>query len=435
MQDIERALKWNVLDHQSSEGRYYSKRYQGLADDIVNSSSLELWQYFRIHEDKIGPVASVVDEGGRRWTGINVASQDYLGLSQDERVIDGAVAAMRALGAHSSGAAGMGGGSSLAKRIEAKLASVLNKEHVVLFPTGWSAGYGQIAALVRPHDHVVIDALAHNCLQHGAKASTPNVHKFIHNSAQSLETRLKRIREKEPDAAILIVTESLFSMDSDGPDLRSYVELKQRYDAHLMLDIAHDFGVLGDEGRGLATRFGGYDGVDYVMGSFSKTFAAIGGFTATADLASSRAVQGYSGSYTFSNYLTPAQLGAIDASIDIVFSPEGDLLRTRLQDSSRALRATLGSLGYQPHGELSALCIVQVGSEAVARLAYRELLHRGVILNCIEYPAVRKGEARFRLQLTPHHTAEQIADVARHIASALGKASSDFDRLQMAEEA
>lgn len=224
-------------------------------------------------------------------------------------------------------------------------------------------------------------------------------------------------------------------MDSDGPDLRSYVELKQRYDAHLMLNIAHDFGVLGNEGRGLATRFGGYDGVDYVMGSFSKTFAAIGGFTATSDLASSRAVQGYSGSYTFSNYLTPAQLGAIDASLDIVFSAEGDLLRTRLQDNSRALRAALGSLGYQPHGELSALCIVQVGAEAVARLAYRELLQSGVILNCIEYPAVRKGEARFRLQLTPHHTAEQIADVARHIASALGKASSDFDRLQMAEEA
>jgi 7-keto-8-aminopelargonate synthetase-like enzyme len=422
--ELERALSWSVADHQSAPGKWFSARYLGLADDVSNASSLGLWQYFRTHQRRIEATAEVVDEAGRNWSGINVASQDYLGLSQHPAVIAAAVEAIETLGAHSSGSAPMGGGSRRAGEIERRLAAVLGKDNVVLFPTGWAAGYGIIAGLVRPHDHVVIDALAHNCLQHGARAATPNVSLFIHNSMPSLEKRLERIRRQDPDAAILIVTESLFSMDSDGPDLRQLVELKTRYDAHLLVDIAHDFGVLGPDGSGIAAEQGGYGGVDYLIGSFSKSFASIGGFTATADLASSRAVQGYSGSYTFSNYLTPGQLGAISAALGIAFSADGAARRRAVLGKASRLRQALARLNHPPLGNLSTMVIVPVGAEAVARLAYRELLADGVVLNCIEFPAVRRGEARFRLQLTPDHADADIELVAEKIAMALGRAAA-----------
>lgn len=427
MADLRRALSWNVADHQSRPGKRFSTRYAGLAADVDNASTLGLWQYFRAHQSKIGTTAVLHDEAGRSWSGINVASQDYLGLSQHPAVFEGAVAAMEQLGVHSSGSSAMGGCNFLAQQIERRLSELLTKEDVLLFPTGWSAGYGSIAGLVRPHDYVVIDALAHNCLQHGARASTPNVLHFLHNSAESLERQLQRVRRKDPEAAILVVTETLFSMDSDGPDLRRFVALKDQYEAHLLLDIAHDFGVLGPGGRGVACDQGGYDGVDYLIGSFSKTFAAVGGFTATSDLPSWRALQGYSGTYTFSNYASPAQLGATLAALNVTFSQEGDERRIRVLGKAAHLREQLAELAIPTLGDLSTMIIVPVGQEAVARLAYRNLLQEGVILNCIEYPAVRRGEARFRLQLTPDHNEGDLKHVGERLATAILSAREEID--------
>jgi 7-keto-8-aminopelargonate synthetase-like enzyme len=370
----------------------------------------------------------VEDEVGRVWQGVNGASQDYLGLSSDPRIVASAKAALDEYGAHSSGSAPMGGGTRLAFRVETKLATALGLEHICLFPTGWAAGYGTIYGLVRPRDHVVIDGLAHNCLQHGAMASTRNVTPFIHNDMESLRKRLERIRRLDKDAAILIVSEGLFSMDSDSPDFGALIALKNEFGAQLFLDVAHDFGNLGLDGRGLLTEVASYSDVDYVMGSFSKSFASIGGFFATNCLSALRAVQGYSGSYTFSNYLIPPQLGAIDAALDIVFSTEGDILRQQLLSNTTALRTRLSEQGFEPIGRLSAMTIIVAGSEAEGRLAYKYLLGAGVIVNCIEFPAVRKHEARFRIQLTPRHTPEEIASIADGIIASSARARIELRR-------
>jgi glycine C-acetyltransferase len=415
---LTRALSWSVADHQTRPGSSFSDRYAGLATDVANASKAGLWQYFRSSLTAVGRLADVVDEAGRTWRGINAASQDYLGLSADPRLVEAVVTAVRTWGVHSSGSPAMGGGSQEARRIEERVAHVLGKKHSVLFPTGWAAGYGSIAGLVRAHDYVVIDALAHNCLVHGTKASTSNISTFIHNSMESLEKRLQRIRTTEPDAAVLIVTESLFSMDSDGPDMPRLMELKKRFRAHLLLDIAHDFGVLGPEGAGLAAASTGYSDIDYVVGSFSKTFASIGGFFATSDLPSLRAIQGYSGSYTFSNYLVPGQLAALRTAMDIVFSPEGDERRRAVLAVAGRLRDRLASYQIRAMGDLSTMIPVPAGSARRGRLAYRALLEKGVVTNLIEFPAVRRGEARFRLQLTPHHT-EQDADAIADAISAV----------------
>lgn len=410
---------WSVADHQSTPGASFSQRYSGLHADVEQASRQGLWQYFRRHERRAAIEATIHDEAGRRFSGLNVGSQDYLGLANDPRVADAAIEAIREYGLHSSGSAPMGGGSLIGDALAARISAVLEVDHTLLFPTGWAAGYGVIRGIVRPHDFVVIDALAHNCLQHGAEAATPNVTIFSHNSADSLRKRVARIRKANPDAAILIVTESLFSMDSDTPPISDIVAVKQEYGAHLLLDIAHDFGILGPGGTGFIRNHAPYRDIEFVIGSFSKTFASIGGFFSTNDMNLIRGVQGYSGSYTFSNYLIPPQIAAVARAFDIAFSEEGNLLRGDVLRNCRRMREKLAAAGIETTGVDSAMIIIKVGEEDRARDSYRKLLSDGLVLNCIEYPAVRRGDARFRLQLTPHHTDAEIDLAAAKIVDAL----------------
>lgn len=367
----------------------------------------------------MGTRSVVLDEGGAEYAGLNVGSQDYLGLANHPRVAEAAIEAIERHGVHSSGSAPMGGGSVAARQLEARISAELGVAHTMLFPTGWAAGYGVIRGIVRAHDFIVMDALAHNCLQHGAQAATPNVTLFSHNSPESLERRVSRIRRDHPDAAILIVTESLFSMDSDSPPIEAFIDIRDRYDAHLLIDIAHDFGVLGPGGRGIVAGRASYANLDFIVGSFSKTFASIGGFFSTNDVNLVRGVQGYSGSYTFSNYLIPPQVAAVSEAMRITFSPEGDRLRGAVLDNCRHLRTALLAEGVKPLGAESAMVIIEVGDEALARRTYRNLLDDGVILNCVEYPAVKRGSARFRVQLTPGHSKADLDELARKLTRAL----------------
>lgn len=423
-----RERVWRLPDHENPAGKRLGERNRPLAADVAAASKAGLWQYFRRHTGPAGlTTTTVLDEEGREWHGVNMGSQDYLGLASDARVHAAAIEAIQQFGVHSSGSAPMGGGSLMADRVAERLAPCLDVEHTLLFPTGWAAGYGTIRGLIRSYDHVVMDALAHNCLQHGAHAATPNVHPFVHNSTESLAKRLARIRAREPAVAILVVTEGLFSMDSDIPDLARTIELCQQYEAHLLVDIAHDFGVLGSTGRGALENLGLLAKVDVVVGSFSKTFASIGGFASFKEVANQRAVQGFSGSYTFSNYLIPPQLGAISAALDIAFSEEGQTLRAAVLENARYLRDELAKNQIETLGALSPMVIAVVGDETTARTAYSNLLESGYILNCIEFPAVRRGAARFRIQLTPQHTHSDLRSAARAISEAVKRAQSSDD--------
>lgn len=160
---------------------------------------------------------------------------------------------------------------------------------------------------------------------------------------------------------------------------------------------------------------------DVVIGSFSKTFASIGGFASFRELGGMRAVQGFSGSYTFSNYLIPPQIAAVQAALDIAFSDEGQELRRRVLLNSATFRDALEAHGVATVGRLSPMTIALVGDEGRARAAYRDLLKAGIILNCIEFPAVRRGEARFRVQLTPQHRSEDLIRAAEVIGTIVGR--------------
>src|SRR3954471_11850530 len=153
------------------------------------------------------------DEGGL-FEGINFASQDYLSLSSHPAVVEVAVATMKDFGVHSAGSPALVGNTSLSLALEKKIAGFLEMDHVALFPTGWAAGFGVIKGLVRPNDHIVMDTLSHACLQEGASAATKNVHHFRHNDVDAVRDKLANIRAKDATNGILVVIESLYSMDS-----------------------------------------------------------------------------------------------------------------------------------------------------------------------------------------------------------------------------
>jgi glycine C-acetyltransferase len=217
----------------------------------------------------------------------------------------------------------------------------------------------------------------------------------------------------------MLVTESLFSMDSDTPDLAAMQTLAREYRATLLVDCAHDFGNLGPGGTGHIGAQGMLGQVDLVMGSFSKTFASNGGFVATNSRAVKEYLLYYSPSCTFSNALSPVQTAAITTSLDIVQSPEGQILRDRMLCNADLLREEVRSRGMEVYGDPSAIVAVKTGDEARARLTARELPALGLMANLVEYPAVPKGQARFRLQIMAGHDVSEIEMAATCLRKAM----------------
>lgn len=405
----------------------FSSRFQPLVDWADASAERGLFQFVRFHENAPDIETSVTDFGGNSYKGINLGSQDYLGLARHPKVIEAAVNATQSSGTHSSGSETLGGGLSDAKKLESLIKEFTEHSHVVLFPTGWSAGYGGIKGIVRPNDTVLMDALAHDCLQHGARSSTKSVIPFAHNDLDSLYKRLKKARENLKDEGdILVITESLFSMDSDHPDFAIFVDICREFRASTMVDVAHDLGVLGPSGKGSLSESNVLNQINYLIGSFSKTFACTGGFFASLDKGSSYAVRAYSGSYTFSNFLVPSQAASVLKAFEVVTSSEGEELRQQALNKASFFREQLNRGGLEASGRLSSMIIVSIGKESVARPAYRRCMENGLIANCIEFPACRRGEARFRFQVTPNHSNEQLEKAAEIVVEAVNWARENY---------
>jgi glycine C-acetyltransferase len=387
-----------------------------------------LWPFSKTTEQAPLAFCSAQDDSGVSFSGLNFATQDYLALSSDPEMKDVAKSVIDEYGVHSAGSSALAGNTKYSLKLARCISEFLHLNHVVLYPTGWAAGYGVIKGLVRPTDHIVMDGLSHACLQEGAHAATQNVHLHGHLNLESARRHLKRIRANHFGAGILVVTESLFSMDSDTPDLRSLQELCREYDATLMVDVAHDLGAIGEDGRGFIGMQGMTGKIDIVMGSFSKTFASNGGFVACNSNAVKEYLKFYSCSATFSNALSPVQAATVTKAFDIVRSKRGASLRKLLLQRVNQMRGQLASVGLETIGNPSAIVPVLVGDEALARLVSRELPALGVIANLVEYPAVAKGNARFRLQMMPSHSGEHIRELAAKLRQAVDLGQQEYQR-------
>ena len=366
------------------------------------------WPYSKSTDEAPQAMCAAKDDAGRGFRGVNFASQDYLSLASHPAIKEAAKDAIDDYGVHSAGSAAFLGNTKYSLALQRTISEFLQLEHTVLYPTGWAAGYGVIRGLIRPDDHVVIDGLAHNCLQDGAIAATRNVYLHGHLNLQSARRHLKRIRARDTANGILVVTEGLFSMDSDTPDIGAMQDLCREFNATLMVDIAHDFGNIGEDGRGHIGLQQMTGKVDIVMGSFSKTFASNGGFVSCNSPAVREYLRYFGSSGTFSNALSPIQSAIVLKAFEIVRSEEGRTLRADLMKNVLYLREQLKAAGLEVVGDPSAIVSVKVGDEGLARLVSQRLPRLGAIANLVEFPAVAKGSARFRLQVMARHSKENI---------------------------
>lgn len=386
-----------------------------------------LWPFSRATEDGPSTVCSAQDDSGNRMRGVNFASQDYLSLSAHSGIKAMAKEVIERCGVHSAGSPALVGNTSYSVKLERKIAEFLRMEEVVLYPTGWAAGFGVIKGLVRSADHVVMDMLAHSCLQEGASAATNNIYQFRHLDNDYCRKLLMKIRAKDKENGILVVTEGLFSMDSDTPDLVGLQELCHEFNATLVVDVAHDLGCLGADGRGHIGMQNMLGKIDIVMGSFSKTFASNGGFVACKNRAVKEYLRFYSAPATFSNALSPVQAATVLKAFEIVESDEGRAQRDALMANIVSLRHHLRGAGLDYYGEPSAIVCVKMGSEGLARLVSRRLPELGLVANLVEFPAVPKGAARIRMQVMANHSEQNIVKAVEILKMARQQAEVEFE--------
>jgi 8-amino-7-oxononanoate synthase len=353
--------------------------------------------------------------GGREM--VNFASNDYLGLASEPLLRE---AAKRAIDEHGvgSGASRLVCGTRVPHReLEEKLAAFKNTAAALSFSTGYAAAVGTLSALAGKEDVLILDKLVHASLVDGARLSGAIIRVFPHNNTQKLESHLQWARQEHPNARVIVVTESVFSMDGDRAPLAEIVALKDRYEALLLLDEAHAVGIIGTHGRGLADRLGVADRVDLQMGTLSKALGVSGGYLcgskALVDLLINRAR-----AFIFSTAPAPAMAAAASAAVEFLQTAEGESRRERLRENLKLLAAGLPP-GLTPERLQSAIVPVILGEEETALEASRRLQERGLFVPAIRYPTVARAAARLRITLSALHTAEQIARLTGSLSQLL----------------
>lgn len=301
-----------------------------------------------------------------------------MGLAQNEFAKEAAIKAAREFGCNSAGSPLAFGATKYFQQLKEELAEYWKAKAVLIYSAGWLAGFGVIKGLIRDYDYVIMDNLSHNCLQEGANAATKNVIKFPHLDTKAMEAKLKATREKDPNNAILVVTEGLFSMDSDTADLNEFQRITKKYNAFMLLDCAHDFGCMGPGGRGTWELQGLKDRSNVIfMGTGSKTLSTNIGFVACDSPHVIEYLKVFSSAYMFTNAINPVQAATSLANLRILNSEHGNQLRRQVMDNYKYLRAELESRGHTIFGNPCPILPLRVGNEIVCRLVSRTMMDEG----------------------------------------------------------
>jgi 8-amino-7-oxononanoate synthase len=333
---------------------------------------------------------------------LNLSSNDYLGLSQDPRLIAAAREASARWGVGAGASRLVVGHLALHEEVEARLAAFKGTEAAVIFSTGYMANLGVISALVGPGDAVFCDRLNHASIYDGIRLSGANLARFPHRDMNRLEALLP----KAGPGKRLIVTDSVFSVDGDLAPLKEMVELKDRYGAMLMVDEAHATGVLGPQGAGLAEARGLTHRVEVHMGTFSKALGSLGGYVA-GDRRLIDYLHNRARSFIYSTAMPPPVLGAIARALDIVvMEPER---RTYLTEQSEDFRRGLAQAGLDTLGSETQIVPVLVGENARALEMAAHLRQQGLMAVALRPPTVPPGRARVRFSLSAAHSREDLA--------------------------
>jgi len=357
-----------------------------------------------------------IEIGSRRL--INFSSNDYLGLATDPRLREAAIGAIGDFGVGAGASRLISGTQSPHLRLEQALAKWKGTEAALCFSSGYAAALGTMPALVSKGDVVLLDKLCHSSLIDGAKLSGAVLRVFPHNHLGKLESHLEWARREHPGKRILIVTESVFSMDGDCAPVREVVELKKRFGALLMLDEAHAVGVIGANGRGLAAAENLNQAVDVQMGTLSKALGASGGY-----ICGSRNLIEWlinrARSFIYSTAPPPGIVAAALAAVDFLSSTEGEERRGLLWERIDSMRdhLSLVTSHFSPRNVIPSSAIFPwiVGDEQAALDLARALRGEGFLVPAIRYPTVAKGAARLRITVTASHDENQIRSLCEAI--------------------
>ena len=375
----------------------FAKHYNYIRVDTARSA--ELYPYCPVFESAQDPI---IRHNGREV--IMLGTNCYLGLATHPKVKQAAKDAIDKYGSSCSGSPLLNGTLDLHRQLDFELAGFIGKPDALVFSTGYQTNLGAVSALVNRNDVLIMDERNHASLIDGARLSGATVVRYKHNNIRSLEEALKSCINKPK----LVITDSLFSMEGSVINLPEIVKLVKKYHARLMLDESHAIGVMGPTGRGVAEQFGLVDEVDIIMGTFSKSFASVGGFIA-GECKIIDTLKHTARSHVFSATLPPASVAAVLATIKII--NEEPERRLQLLRNAEFLANGLKDLGYLVDYHGSAIIPVFCGHELLALSAFHKLFEEGVFVNPVTYPAVPKSQEVLRISLMATHNEEMLQRV------------------------
>ena len=382
------------------------------ADDI---KAMGLYPYFRPLQENEGPV---VQMEGRKI--IMAGSNNYLGLTTHPKVKEAAIEAVKKFGTGCSGSRYLTGTIDLHVKLEEELAKFFGKESALLFSTGYQTAQGIIPTLVQKGEYVISDRDNHACIVAGnlmAKGAFAEFVRYKHNDIQDLEKTLSRL---PLDAGKLVVTDGVFSTTGEIVDLTKVVEMCRKYNARILVDDAHSVGVIGKGGRGTASHFNLENEVDLTMGTFSKTFASLGGFV-VGEAKVINYLKHHSSALIFSASPTPASVAAALAALEIL-KAEPERVDKLISNASK-MRKGFKELGFKIIENETAIVPVIIGDDMKSFLFWKELYDNGVFVNVFISPGVPQGLQMMRTSYMATHEdihLEQILDAFKKAGQKLG---------------
>ncbi|MCH8558815.1 MAG: aminotransferase class I/II-fold pyridoxal phosphate-dependent enzyme [Balneolia bacterium] len=373
----------------------FSKAYNFTKADEVKA--LGLYPYFKPLTETDGTV--VVIEGNKV---IMAGSNNYLGLTNDERLIEAAQNAITRYGTGCTGSRYLNGTLDLHLELEDKLADFMNKEACVLFSTGYQTNEGSIPTLAGRNDEIYSDKDNHACIVVGTLSSNAKTIRYGHNDMDQLR---KQLEKSHPDTGKIIVSDGVFSMSGQLANVPELVKLAKEFGARLFLDDAHAIGVIGDGGRGSASVFGLNDQVDLISGTFSKSFASLGGFL-VGERPVIEFVRHNSPAHIFSASMPPANAATVLKALEILKSETWRL--DRLEYISDYMRKGLKDLGFNVWTSSTPIIPVVIGEMMNCFRFWKDLFEAGVYANAVVPPAVPQGQSLIRTSYSATHTDDQL---------------------------
>jgi len=336
---------------------------------------------------------------------IMVGSNNYLGLLDHPKVMKAAQDAVKKYGVATCGSRFLNGTLDIHVELEDRLAKFTRKEAALAFSTGFQTNQGIISTLIGKGDAVITDRMVHASIVDACRLSHGNVYKYKHNDMEELESQLASL---DKNTGRLIVVDGVYSMEGDLTNLPGVIKLAKKYNAKVMVDDAHGIGVMGKNGRGTCEHFGVEDDVDLLMGTFSKSFASLGGFVAGEKKVISY-IKHFARALIFSASITPASVATVLATLDIIENePER---RENLWRITKKMKARIQALGYNTGPTETPIIPLVIGADELAFMLWKLLKDEGLFTNPVIYPAVPKGQALIRTSYSATHSDEQLDKV------------------------